>query len=115
MAKKLSKSDVKNKSPFSFGNKTKENKEVKSGVVVEFANGKTKTFLTPAGKGTKYSAELAMNVKITNDGLFKTKNGIEIPLTSEERAYRGGYLDAQKDASKAYNATKSKKSSGGAK
>lgn len=81
------------------GAKTKSGRNVKSGTVVGFSDGSTKTLLTPAGKGEKYASELKNNERYTNNG--EVKQGY---LTAEERAYRGGYLDAQKDARKAYNA-----------
>lgn len=106
--KKRTKADVKSKKPFSWGTKTKKGKEQKSGTVVEFKDGTSTTLLTPSGKATKYAGELAMGVKVTNDGEFKTKNGKEVELDCCERAYRAGYLDAQKDNAKAYNAKKKK-------
>lgn len=102
--KKRTKQDVKSKKRFSWGNKTKSGKETKDGVVVTFNDGTVTTLLTPSGKGTKYAAELAMGVKITNNGDFKhDDNGVEIELTPEQRAYRAGYLDARKASAKAYN------------
>lgn len=109
-SKRRSKQDVKSKKPFSYPVKNKKGKLQKSGVVVEFKDGTTVTLLTPSGKATKFASELGMGVKITNGGEFKhDKNGNEVPLTAEQRSYRAGYLDAQKDNAKAYNAKKSKK------
>ena len=57
---------------------------------------KTK-FLTKKEKETKYNAELALGVKITND--FKLKHDIkgkEIPLRLTDKSYRIGYLNALK-------------------
>ena len=81
------------------GAKTKSGRNVKSGTVVQYSDGSTQTLLTPAGKGEKYASEMRDNVRYTNNG--DIKQGY---LTAQERAYRGGYLDAQKDARKAYNA-----------
>lgn len=104
------KQDVKKKTPFSWGIKTKKGKEQKSGTVVEFKDGTSTTLLTPSGKATKYAGELAMGVKVTNDGTFKTDgNGKEIELDCCERAYRAGYLDAQRDNAKAFKARKNRK------
>lgn len=115
MAFKLrSKSDVKSKKSFAFveGSKTKSGRKRKDGTVVTFKDGTSTTLLTPSGKGAKYAAELAMGVKITNDGDFKHGvDGSEIVLTPEQRAYRAGFLDSQKESAKAYKAKKS----GGAK
>ncbi|MDE6597291.1 MAG: hypothetical protein K2K60_01465 [Clostridia bacterium] len=109
MRKKRTKADVKAKHPFSWGVKTRKGKEQKSGTIVEFINGETATLLTPSGKATKYAGELAMGVKVTNNGEFKVdNNGNEIALGCCERAYRAGYLDCQKDNAKAYNAKKKK-------
>lgn len=108
--KQRTKSDVEKKSPFMWGVKTKSGKRQKSGTVVDFKDGTKTTLLTPAGKGTKFASELAMNCKITNDGEFKhDKAGNEIALDCCERAYRAGYLDAQKDNAKAYKAKKAGK------
>lgn len=107
--RKRTKEDVKSKTPFSWGNKTKKGKQAKSGTVVEFNDGQKVTLLSPSGKGTKFASELAMGVKVTNDGEFKLRDGQEIQLTPEERAYRGGYLDCLKDNAKAFNAKKAKK------
>lgn len=96
--------------PFNWGNKTKSGKLAKSGTVVDFDDGKKITYLTPSGKGTKYANEMAMNVKITNDGEFKHKGGKEVTLTNGARSYRAGYLDALKDNAKAYKARYKKNS-----
>ncbi len=83
------------------GARKKNGGKVKSGTIVTFNDGSTKTLLTPAGKGEKYASELRDGVRYTNNGEVK-KNG----LTKQGRAYRSGYLDAQKDARSAYNAKK---------
>ena len=76
-------------------------------VVVTNNNGKKVTLLNPSEKGKKYAKELKQNVKRTNSGQIKTdKNKKGIRLTKEERAYRSGYLTAQSDSAKCYNATR---------
>ena len=107
--KKRTKSDVKSKKIFSWGNKTKSGKDAKSGVTVTFNDGTETTLLNPSGKATKYAFELASDSRVTNNGAFKTDgDGNELSLTAEQRAYRSGYLDAQKDNAKVYNAKKAK-------
>ena len=43
-----------------------------------------------------------MRVKVDKDGVVQT-------LTPEQQAYRGGYLDAQKDAANCYKSKKEQK------
>lgn len=75
-------------------------------VVVTSKNGKKVTLLNPSEKGKKFAKELKQGVKRTNSGKVKTdKNKKGIRLTKEERAYRAGYLTAQSDSAKCYNAT----------
>lgn len=75
-------------------------------------NGKTVTLLNPSEKGAKYADELRNGTRYTNDGRYKAdKDGVVLGLTKEQRSYRAGYLDAQKDSAKAYcaiNGVKSK-------
>ena len=72
-------------------------------------NGKTVTLLNPAEKGRKYAAEMRAGIHATNDRKVKRDgNGKAKRLTSKERAYRAGYLDARKDSAKAYTANKEK-------
>lgn len=107
--KKRTKAEVKSKKIFSWGNKTKSGKDAKSGVTVTFKDGTETTLLNPSGKATKYAFELGANARVTNAGVFKTdEDGNELSLTAEQRAYRSGYLDAQKDNAKAYKAKKAK-------
>ena len=74
-----------------------------------FNDGTETTLLNPSGKATKYVFELASDSRVTNNGAFKTDgDGNELSLTAEQRAYRSGYLDAQKDNAKAYKAEKAK-------
>ena len=74
---------------------------------------KTKTghvLLNPQEKRSKAFNELKTGVKRTNDGKFKLDEKKKaIRLTKEERAYRSGYIAAQNDSAKAYNATHGKK------
>ena len=78
-------------------------------VRVRARNGKIVTLLNPSEKGAKFAKELKQGFKRTNAGSFKTKDGKGVKLSKIERAYRGGYLDAQKDAAKAYKARKAKR------
>lgn len=74
-------------------------------VVVKSKRGKDVTLLNPNEKGNKAYAELAYGVHMTNDGRVKTdKAGNATELTDTERAYRSGYLAAQKDSRKAFRA-----------
>jgi len=78
--------------------------------VIKKNNGNKITLLNPSEKGAKFAKELKQGVKRTNAGGFKLdENKKSIKLTDVERAYRGGYLDAQKDSAKCYNAKKKKK------
>lgn len=78
-------------------------------VTVLDRKGREITLLNPSEKGAKYAKELKQGLKRTNSGSFKLKDGKGIKLTEVERAYRGGYLDAQKDSAKAYKARKAKR------
>lgn len=61
--------------------------------------------LNPSEKGTKYCKELHEGVKLTNEGAFKIDNaGNAMFLTDTQKAYRSGYLAAQKDAQRAFKA-----------
>lgn len=67
--------------------------------------GKSKKLLTPHGKGKKYARELSTGIRETNMGsVKKNEKGQVMTLTEKQRAYRSGYLDAQKDSAKAYKA-----------
>lgn len=80
-------------------------------VVIRTKRGKEVTLLNPSEKGNKFANELRNNCKYTNGGLFKLdKNGQYIKLNDAERAYRAGYLAAQKDSAKAFKHNKNKKS-----
>ncbi len=69
------------------------------------SEGKSKKLLTPHGKGKKYARELSTGVRETNIGsVKKDKKGAVMMLSEKQRAYRSGYLDAQKDSAKAFKA-----------
>ena len=92
-----------------FGARKKDGKKQKSGTVVTFKDGTSRTLLTPAGKGSKYAEELRQGKKFTNDGeVKKRRDGKEQRLSDTARAYRNGYLQAQKDASKAHKSRQGK-------
>ena len=66
--------------------------------------GKRFTLLNPAEKGKKAAKELRTGKRYTNDGEPKRgRNGQQLKLTKEGKAYRGGYLNARKDNANAYN------------
>lgn len=100
---------VKTEPRYSTAQKTKAGKRVHSGTRITDSDGVVKTLLTPAGKGAKYADELKNNRRITNDGQVKTNScGCAQELTPEQKAWRGGYLAAQKDSAKCYNASQGK-------
>jgi hypothetical protein len=100
---------VKEKKPL-FGKNNKSGKEYKKGTSVTYTDGGKQTFLTPSGKGAKYAAELKNNTRYTNDGQVKhDEDGRKLGLSKAQRSYRAGYLSAQKDSAKAYNARELKK------
>ncbi|MCM1437653.1 MAG: hypothetical protein NC131_00375 [Roseburia sp.] len=107
MAKNRTMRKVKSKKPFSWGRETKRGKLTKDGVTLTFEDGVTTTLLTPSGTATKYAAELAMGVKITNSGEFKQDaDGNEMQLTPAQRAFRAGYIEARKASARLYNSMK---------
>ena len=67
-------------------------------VVVKNRKGKNTVLLNPSEKGTKYAIELKNDIRLTNTGHCKDCSG----LTDKQRAYRSGYLAAQKDNHKAF-------------
>ena len=68
------------------------------------------TFLNPARKAKKFAGELKRGKRYTNEGKPKRDSkGNHMTLTKEQRAYRGGYLDARKDNARAYKANKAKR------
>lgn len=77
----------------------------KQGVYAHCDDEKVRTFLNPHGKGAKYAAELKYKTRFTNCGDYKVdSNGEPLALTKTGAAWRSGYLQAQKDSAKAYNA-----------
>lgn len=110
MAKK-EQSIVVAKKPIYGKRTTKSGKRVRGGTEITVADAdgvaSKKVLLTPAGKGAKYADELKNNRRITNEGQPKTNScGCVQELTPEQRAFRGGYLQAQKDSAKCYKAKK---------
>ena len=78
--------------------------------VIKTRDGKTVTLLNPAEKGDKYAKELRTGKRFTNDGKPKKgKNGQQLKVTKNGRAYRGGYLDARNDNAAAFNDKKKRK------
>lgn len=74
-------------------------------VAVRNKRGEEVILLNPYEKGIKMYDELVNNVHITNDAKIKTdKNGKPRRLSDTQKAYRSGYLAAQKDARKAFRA-----------
>lgn len=72
-------------------------------VVVRNRRGQDVILLNPSEKGTKMFDELQNDVHITNDGMIKTdKNGKPRRLSDTQKAYRSGYLQAQKDSRRAF-------------
>ena len=67
-------------------------------VVVKSRKGKKVTLLNPSEKSTKYAMELKNNIRLTNNCECKDCSG----LTETQKAYRSGYLAAQKDNQKAF-------------
>ena len=108
--KQRTKQDVKSKKKFFGKGKKADGKKRQSGVTVTFNDCTSVTLLNPSGKGEKYANELRDGKRYTNDGQVKLdKNGNEMPLTAEQRAYRSAYLQALSDSAKAHNAAKAKK------
>ena len=72
-------------------------------VIVKSKRGKVVYLLNPSEKGNKYASELRSNCAKTNT-LYpkKDKFGLNKELTKEQRAYRAGYLSAQRDSADVY-------------
>lgn len=102
---------VKEKTPIWGKKQTKEGKSPRVGTDVTYEDGRKQTLLTPSGKGAKYAHELKTNRRYTNDmrHIKTDADGVVQSLTPEQKAYRGGYLDAQKDAANCYNSKKEQK------
>ena len=65
--------------------------------------------MNPSGKAAKYFVENQRGKRYTNAGqLKKGEDDKPLTLTKEQKAYRAGYIDSQKDNAKAYNAKKAK-------
>ena len=72
--------------------------------------GKIFTLLNPAEKGKKAAKELKTGKRYTNDGQPKRgKNGQQLNVTKEGKAWRSGYLNARKDNANAYKAKRKQK------
>ena len=73
-------------------------------VVGKGKKGQDVVLLNPSEKGTKYCLELTSKKHFTNAlKVKKDENGREKLLSSEAKAYRKGYIQAQKDSAKVYN------------
>ena len=71
-------------------------------VTVRDRKGRERILLNPSEKGGKFARELREHRRYTNKGV--PKSGKASYLTQEGRAFRAGYLEAQKDSAKAYKA-----------
>ena len=72
-------------------------------VVVENRNGKMVTLLNPSERARKFSIELKHGKALTNNAKRKMgKDGKQIKLTKEQKAFRSGYLQARKDSANAF-------------
>ena len=76
---------------------------------VKTKKGKEVVLLNPSQKGAKYAAELRTGIRYTNSGEYKADKNGEVGLTNEQRAFRSGYLSAQKDSANAWKAKQRKK------
>lgn len=72
-------------------------------------NGKKVTLLNPSERGKKFAAELKDGHMYTNSGKLKVDEDGPIPLSDTQRAFRSGYLSAQKDSANAWKAKQKKK------
>lgn len=100
-------SPVKNKKILYGQNKS--GKQVKRGVLLTREDDTSVVLLNPSGKANKYFNELQTDELRTNSGMVKVgDDDLPMKLTKEQRAYRSGYLDSQKDNAKAYKAKKAK-------
>ena len=78
-------------------------------VQIKDKKGRTRTLLNPSEKGAKFAAELRTGIRKTNDGRNKADKNGDVGLTKEQRAYRSGYLDAQKDSARAWKHSQKKR------
>ena len=77
-------------------------------------NGTVITLLNPSEKGAKFASELRTGFAKTNDGRPKLDaKHTQTKLTDTQKSWRSGYLAAQKDSAKCYNATHKKGKSKG--
>lgn len=75
-------------------------------VIVKNRRGKDVMLLNPREKGSKMFDELTNGVHLTNDGHIKfDKNGKPRRLSDTQKAYRSGFLAAQRESRKAFRAT----------
>lgn len=72
------------------------------GIVVRNEKGKEQTLLSPSQKGAKYADELREYRHLTNEGKLKYPGTDKEWLTKSQRAFRAGYLQAQRDSANAY-------------
>lgn len=103
---KRNKQDVKSKCPLTDGKRKKNGRFRKAAVSVTFKDGSSTVLLTPSGMGAKAAKELKDGVHYTNDlETVKTDvDGVVLPLTDTQRAYRAGILAAQRASAKAFKA-----------
>ena len=80
-------------------------------VTIRTKKGDYITLLNPSEKAGKFASELRTGIRKTNDGRYKADKNGDVGLSSDQRAYRSGYLDARKDNAKAYKHNKSKRRS----
>jgi hypothetical protein len=80
--------------------------------VKKFKNKKGQDYalLNPSEKGGKYAHEMKTGIAQTNLGEVKlNKKGQPKKLSLKQKAFRAGYLSAQKDSANAYKAKNAKK------
>ncbi len=87
-----------------YGTNSKTGKRIKHGTKITYADGTKQTLLNPAGKVAKAYKELRDGKRYLNNGHVKIdrQTNQEMPLSDTQKAWRSGYLQAQKDSSNAY-------------
>lgn len=81
-------------------------------IIVKNKRGQNVRLLRPGEKSKKFSHELKNKTHFTNFGQVKVdSNGVPLPLTDTQKAYRSGYLTARKDQTRVYNAKRGVKTS----
>lgn len=78
-------------------------KKEKKPIIVIDKNGYPKRLLRPDEKATKFAKEIRFKWHFTN--LYEPKvdkNGVLLPLTKVQQAFRAGYLQARTDNAKVY-------------